>query len=241
MDNFLTETFLLGLNLFEFFILTVASFIILYFIFTSLAFVIFKSDNYVKFQTKAYRPQQIITEVKRSVVTILMFGVLSVPVFYGLQSGFFKIIFEFSILTFLTEVSILFLWNEIHFYAVHRIFHTKWFYKFHASHHFSHVPSPFSAYSFHWSEGLLLGAVLPLIMCFHNFQLFSILVLPILSIVFNVLGHSNIDFFPKKSINSIFSFSKRHSMHHKAPQTNFGFFLPHVDRFMKTNGPDYDT
>ncbi len=240
MDKFFKEAFLLQLNLFEFFFLTVASFLFLYFVFAGLVLNIFKSDNYIKFQTKAYRPQQIWTEIKRSVVTIFMFGILSVPVFYGLQSGFFKVIFEFSLFAFLTEVLVLFFWNEIHFYAVHRVFHTKNLYKFHASHHFSNIPSPFSAYSFHWTEGMLLGAVLPLIMCLHDFQLYSILLLPVLSILFNVLGHSNIDFFPQKSINSIFSFSKRHSMHHKAPQTNFGFFLPYVDRFMKTNGPDYD-
>lgn len=230
---------ILALSRFEFFIATVVSFLFLYFLFTIPAYFFFtKKSFFKKYQTKEFRSQQIPTEIRRSMVSILMFGVLSFIMFEGLHSGFFKIKDQFDWLTFFVEAFSLFLWNEVHFYIIHRTFHFKPFYKYHADHHYSHVPSPFSAYSFHWSEGILLGAVMPVIMCFHDFQIYSLATLPVMSIAMNVLGHSNIDFFPNKSMNSLYSFSKRHSLHHKIPHSNFGFFLPYFDRLFKTTGSD---
>lgn len=234
----LEEKFFL-LNHFEFFALTLLSFFFLYFIFATLAYFVFtQSDIFKKYQTKAFRPNQIQTEIKRSMISIVTFGLLSFVMYEGLHLGFYKIKFEFSGSVFLIEAFALFLWNEIYFYTVHRVFHMKSFYKYHADHHYSHVPSPFSAYSFHWSEGLLLGAVMPIAMCFYDFQLLSLMSLPFMSIIMNVLGHSNVDFFPEKKMGHLLSFSKRHSLHHKIPHSNFGFFLPYLDQFFKTDGSD---
>lgn len=238
MLKLLEEKFFL-LNRFEFFMITIVSFAFLYFGFSIAAYFLFtKKDFFKRYQTKAFRPNQIQTEIKRSLISVLMFGVLSFAMYEGLQRGFYKIIFEFDVVTFLVESFILFLWNEIYFYAVHRAFHIKSLYKYHADHHYSHVPSPFSAYSFHWSEGVLLGAVMPVIMCFHDFQVMSLMSLPVMSILMNVLGHSNVDFFPDKDMGHILSFSKRHSLHHKIPHANFGFFLPYFDQIFKTDGAD---
>ncbi len=225
----------------NFFLMTFIYFIFLYFLFCVPAYYFFtKGTHFSLFQKKPFRSNQIQTEINRSLVSILMFGVLSFPMYQGLKSGFLQIKFEFTPVIFIIETLVLFLWNEIHFYVIHRIFHLKMFYKYHADHHYSHVPSPFSAYSFHWSEGILLGAVMPIAMCVYDFQFFSLMTLPIMSIAMNVLGHSNVDFFPQKAMNSIFSFSKRHSLHHKIPHSNFGFFLPYFDSIFKTGGPDSD-
>ncbi len=238
MLRIIEEKFLL-LNRFEFFAATVISFTFLYFGFSILAYYLFtRKDFFKRYQMKAFRPNQIQTEIKRSMVSILMFGVLSFAMYEGLQRGFYKIKFEFDFVTFILEATTLFIWNEIYFYAVHRAFHIKSLYKYHADHHYSHVPSPFSAYSFHWSEGILLGAVMPVIMCFYDFQVISLMSLPLMSILMNVLGHSNVDFFPEKEMGHILSFSKRHSLHHKIPHSNFGFFLPYFDQILKTDGTD---
>lgn len=235
-----TEEKFFQLGMLDFFLITVLSFIFLYFTFTLIAYSIFTKRNYfLKYQTKGFRPNQIKTEIKRSLVSILMFGVLSFPLHWGLRSGFLKIVFDFNLATFVLEALWLFLWNEIYFYAVHRTFHIKSLYKYHADHHFSHVPSPFSAYSFHWTEGLILGAVMPIMMCFHDFQFLSLMTLPLMSISMNVLGHSNVDFFPKKEMKHWLSFSKRHSLHHKIPHSNFGFLLPYFDQIFKTDGNDH--
>lgn len=223
----------------KFFLITVVYFFFIYFLFTTFTyFYITKNPRFQVYQKKAYRPNQIRTEIKRSLVSILMFGVLSFPMYEGLKSGFFKIHFEFTWYKFIFESFSLFFWNELHFYIVHRTFHLKRFYKWHADHHYSNVPSPFSAYSFHWSEGLLLGAVMPAAMCLYDFEIYSLMSLPITSILLNVLGHSNVDFFPDKPMTSLFSFSKRHSQHHKIPHTNYGFFWPYFDIIFKTTDED---
>ncbi len=241
MLSFLEEH-LFRINRFEFFLLTVVSFLLLYFSFAGFAYLIFTKGNFFKkFQSKPFRSNQLQTEIKRSLISILMFGVLSFPLFEGLHSGLLKIKFEFSWPIFLIEAVVLFLWNEIYFYSLHRIFHLKPLYKFHSDHHFSHVPSPFSAYSFHWTEGLLLGAVMPVVMCFHDFQFLSLMTLPLMSIAMNVLGHSNVDFFPDKSMRHLLSFSKRHSLHHKIPHSNYGFMLPYFDLIFRTGSDDNES
>lgn len=228
---------ILSLGRINFFLITVFSFVILYFLFTIPAYYLFtKGKKFELYQKKDFRPGQIPTEIKRSMVSVLMFGVLSFPMYEGLRLGILNIKFEFLWLTFIWEAIALFLWNEIYFYIVHRTFHFKIFYKYHVDHHYSNVPSPFSAYSFHWSEGILLGAVMPIIMLFHDFQFYSLMTLPVMSIMMNVLGHSNVDFNPDQSMNNLMSFSKRHSQHHKIPHSNYGFFLPYFDIIFKTDG-----
>lgn len=224
-----------NLNHLNLFLLTIVSFTLLYFAFTTAAYyLLVKNPRFQQYQKKAYRPGQIRTEIKRSMVSILMFGILSLFVCEGLRRGVFKVNTELSWTAVSLEALLLFFWNEAHFYVIHRAFHLKRLYKYHADHHYSHVPSPFSAYSFHWSEGFLLGAVMPIAMLFHDFQFMSLMLLPVMSIIMNVMGHSNLDLFPSKPIGSIWSFSKRHSLHHKIPHANFGFFLPHVDRMFGT-------
>ena len=223
------------LSYFDFFALTVVGFLILYFAFATSAYIIFtKSNRFKSFQEKSFRPGQIRTEISRSMVSIFMFAILSIWMRWALKVSIYRFDFDFDLKIFGLELLALFFWNEIYFYIFHRLFHLKAFYKLHAYHHYSTVPSPFSAYSFHWTEGIVLGAVMPVALFLHDFQVYSILLLPVMSIFMNVLGHSNVDFFPEKGINSILSFSKRHSQHHKNPHKNFGFFLPTLDKLMGT-------
>lgn len=232
------QQIVLQLNHWQFFTISFVGFSVLYFSFCSLSYFVFCNKKWSKVQNKEYRPGQIAIEIKRSFMSIFMFSLLAIVLCEGLKSGVYRYNFEFSWITFFIETIVLFFWNEIYFYVFHRLFHLKWIYKYHLDHHYSYVPSPFSAYSFHWSEGLVLGAVMPVVMLFHDFQFYSIMVLPAMSILMNVLGHSNIDFFPQAKQKSILSFSKRHSLHHKIPHSNYGFFLPWFDQLFGTIAKD---
>lgn len=233
------QQLVLSLNHWEFFWVSFIGFSVLYFSFCSLSYYAFCVKNWwPKVQDKPFRPGQIKTEIFRSFLSIFLFSLLAIILCEGLKRGIYKYNFEFNWTTFLTEVVVLFFWNEIYFYVFHRLFHLKALYKYHVDHHYSFVPSPFSAYSFHWSEGIILGAVMPVVMLLHDFQFYSIMILPAMSISMNVLGHSNIDFFPKAEQSSLLSFSKRHSLHHKIPHSNYGFFLPWFDQLFKTVAKD---
>ena len=82
-------------------------------------------------------------------------------------------------------MAVLLVWNDIHFYANHRLLHTRWLRRFHAQHHRSLVTTPFSTYSFHPLEAALLGNVILLPMLLHDFSFAALLSLPVMSLLLN--------------------------------------------------------
>ncbi|MBS1961450.1 MAG: sterol desaturase family protein [Bdellovibrionales bacterium] len=168
------------------------------------------------------------TELFASFRSILVFGGVAVLNVWGVQHGWFGLRFDFAWPRFLAETLALFVWNEVHFFLVHRLLHFAPFYsRFHIDHHRSLVTTPFSSFSFHLVEAVLLGSVMPLAMLVHDFSIWSLFMLPVMSLLMNAAGHSNIHF-------SIFRFSERHADHHRLYVKNYGFFLPWMDRLLGT-------
>ena len=84
-----------SLGYLDFFGLTVVSFLLLYFSFTTIAYKLFVvRHNYKSYQAKDFRPGQIKKEIERSLVSILMFGLLSFWMCWALKNGIYK--FNFS-------------------------------------------------------------------------------------------------------------------------------------------------
>src|SRR5690606_40504614 len=69
------------------------------------------------------------------------------------------------------EILALVAWNDVHFWINHRLLHTRLLRRFHLPHHRSVVTTPFSTYSFHPVEALMLGNVILLPMVLHDFSL----------------------------------------------------------------------
>jgi len=177
-------------------------------------------------QTAALKPGQIKKEVLNSLVSIFIFGWVGVFNQFGVKQGFFHIDFNPSVGRVAIEVLVLFLWNDIHFYLIHRLLHVKTLFRWiHREHHLSSVMTPYSSFSMHWIEAVLLGSVMPIAMFAHTFGVWSLLSLPVMSLVLNALGHSNLVLAP---------FTHRHALHHKEVTGNFGFFLPWFDRWFNT-------
>lgn len=175
-------------------------------------------------------------EITYSLVSIVVFGLLGVLTKLLIDYKIITVIWEVNWLLFPIEIILLFLWNELHFYIIHRLLHTKWLYrKVHVIHHRSIPPTPFSTYSFHYLEALMLGSVMIMAMLMYSFSFLALVLLPIMSILLNVMGHFNYDIFPNKSLEHILSFSRRHSLHHSDVNGNFGFLLPHFDQLLKTH------
>jgi sterol desaturase/sphingolipid hydroxylase (fatty acid hydroxylase superfamily) len=149
------------------------------------------------------------------------------------QLGWANLALSPSPLQILIEISGLILWNEVHFYINHRLLHTPWLKRFHLPHHRSIVTTPWATYSFHPIEAMLLGNVILLPMLVHDFSVIALMSLPIISLIFNNLGHANYDFSPKSQ--SIFhGASRRHHLHHTCFNGNYGFVLPYIDRWLNT-------
>lgn len=185
----------------------------------------------------ALYPGQVKKEIRNSLLSITVFSLQGIFIQQGIRHGWLHISYVVDWYC-LPQMLILFLWNEIHFYVVHRLLHLPWLRKrVHWVHHHSKEPTVFSTYSFHWVEAFLLGTVIFFPMAVYPFQVPALLFLPVMSIVLNTLGHCNYEFFPSTFLHSLFGFSNRHSMHHKKGKGNYGFMLSWFDGMFQTRIP----
>ena len=180
------------------------------------------------------KPAQYTRELANSARSIALFG-SGIVVPWGLvQLGAAGITYDASVSRIAAEVLMLVIWNDLHFYGMHRLLHTRLFKPAHATHHKSIVASPYAAYSMSTAEALLLGSVMPMAMLVHDFSVESLLLLPAWSITINTLAHSNCDLFPWAKNGSILHFVRRHQTHHSRYHCNFGFFFSQLDRWFGT-------
>jgi sterol desaturase/sphingolipid hydroxylase (fatty acid hydroxylase superfamily) len=96
------------------------------------------------------------------------------------------------------------------------------------------VCTPFSTYSFHPVEALMLGNVILLPMVVHDFSFWALAAVPVFSLFFNCVGHSNYDFFTGVSYSHWFAASRRHHLHHAVHNGNYGFQFTFMDRLFRT-------
>lgn len=182
------------------------------------------------------RKGQIAKEIRHSLISIVIFGAYGALTFEAWRYGLVTIEFEASWPRIVTDIAILVVWNEIHFYTMHRLLHTRWLFRnVHRVHHESAVPTTFSTYSFHWIESILLGSVMILAMLVRPFSAAALLALPIISLLLNTIGHWNYDLFAYCA--GMRSASVEHTEHHLRVNGNFGFYMPFFDRWAGTALP----
>ncbi len=183
------------------------------------------------------RPGQLRREIGESSVSIAIFGVGVLVPWWLLRQGWASIAADASGLRIAIEITVLFLWNELHFYANHRLLHTRWLRRFHVDHHRSVTPTPFSTYAFHPVEALMLGSVPIIPMLLHDFSFPALLALPVFSIVLNNLGHGNYEFTRAAPARGPLAASRRHHLHHSVYHGNYGFLLDVFDRLAGSTIP----
>lgn len=184
--------------------------------------------------TKAYNPKNLKSELWSSMQSMLIFGLNGSFMQIAYQQNWIHFGNQWTWLIGLGELLLLLLWNEVHFYFVHRLFHHTSLYPWHFQHHKEPNVSPFAIFSFHWSEALALGSVIPLGLMLYSFHFESILLFVLASMTLNTIGHSGLNFFKNTKVDSFFRFSQRHFDHHKYHSKNYGFLLPWFDQFLKT-------
>lgn len=173
---------------------------------------------------------QLRREVGESLMSIAIFGIGLLLPWWLLQADWARLALDPSCLRVAGEIGVLFLWNEVHFYISHRLLHTRALRRFHASHHHSHVATPFSTYALHPVEALMLGSVPLVPMLLHDFSFVALAMLPVMSIVLNNLGHSNYEFSARAPARGWRAASRRHHLHHACYHGNYGFLLDVFDR-----------
>ena len=180
-------------------------------------------------RTQRLRPGQLREELLLSGLSMLIFAGQAVVLVWLLRKGWLTISWDRPLWHLVWELPALYLWNEVHFFAVHRLLHWQPLYRgVHVWHHRSVVTTPFSAYSFHPVESFLLGAVMPLALVLHSFSAWSLLGLTIMSLLLNVSGH-----LPHERLRPAFGIagahSRYHNRHHREFRTHYAFSLPALD------------
>ncbi len=184
-------------------------------------------------ETRPVKPKQLITELLDSIRSILIFGIGIVIPWAMLKLNISAFPSSVSAVSILSEILVLIIWNDIHFYGMHRLLHYR-FKRSHAVHHLSVTATPFTAYSMSIWEAILLGSVMPIAMLFHDFSFASLAFLPIWSIAINTMAHSNCNLFPNASEHSLLGLVNHHQCHHSHYRGNYSFFFPQLDHWLHT-------
>lgn len=226
------ESAFLALRPHEVALVGIVYFLSIYLFFASVAWCIATLVNR-PIETKKIKPTQIRAEILDSFRSILIFGIGLVVPWAMLSFDLAAFPHAISKTSLLTELFMLIIWNDIHFYTMHRLMHSQ-LKKIHVAHHLSVSATPFTAYSMSIWEAVILGSVMPIAMLFHNFSLLSLTILPIWSIAINTLAHSNCNLFPNASEHSLLGVIKHHQSHHSKYHGNYSFFFTQLDQWFNT-------
>jgi sterol desaturase/sphingolipid hydroxylase (fatty acid hydroxylase superfamily) len=186
----------------------------------------------------AIAPGQLGREIRLSLVSIALFGGWSVASVAAERAGWVSIAWQTNWARVPLELAGLVLWNDLHFFAIHRLLHTRWLFKHvHREHHRALRPTPLSSYAMHPVEAALLGSVMFVVMPVVTLSLGTLLLFPMVSLALNNLGHMSYDLVPARSDWHPLASSRRHALHHSRVAVNYGFLLPVLDRLLGTDRP----
>ncbi len=197
------------------------------------------------------RNKQIIREIRNSTLSVIVFvfcfSVTNqlMEVFYG--GSIFKIYADVAEYGWAYLVFSVVLWTiglDTYFYWTHRFMHLPRFYKFfHRTHHRSHNPTPFTAYSFAPPEAVLVYIFVPVffaIVPMHDTAFISAM---LIQIVRNAMAHCGYELFPRgwaqHPVLGIFATVTHHDLHHEKSNGNYAFYFTFWDRVMGTEHPEY--
>ncbi|WP_261841719.1 sterol desaturase family protein [Aliamphritea ceti] len=180
---------------------------------------------------------QKITEIKNGIISCLIFSLVSL-----LARKLFAGITPESIIQLSIEILLFTIFYETYSYFVHRLLHTKLFIKPHAVHHYSVRTTPWSAYSVHPIEALLISLSAPVFMWIFPVHLCVIFAFHILGVIFTMVIHSNLQINNRIFLSGIFNrYTRYHAAHHSIGNVNFGFVYSLLDSYFNTKLVDKKT
>jgi len=134
--------------------------------------------------------------------------------------------------------------HETYYYWLHRLMHHPRLYKYvHKVHHNSLITSPWTAFSFHPTEGVLEAIALPLIVCVLPLHYGIIVFLLTFMTISSVVNHLDIEIYPAGFAQHWFGKwwigATHHALHHKEFRYNYGLYFTFWDSLMGTESPLY--
>lgn len=193
--------------------------------------------------------KQLAFEIRHTLVTLLVGTGTAVAISLLYANGNTRLTLDATAIGWPTIVATtigLLFFNDAWFYLWHRLLHRPWFFRHvHAVHHKSVDVNPFSSYSFHAAEALLLGGwVLPVILVVP-IHLPMLGVLQGIGLANNVMSHLGYEFLPRWLLRvpllRWLNTSTFHNLHHTSLRGNYGLMFRLWDRWLGTEVPDYET
>ncbi|MGZ3917358.1 MAG: sterol desaturase family protein [Flavisolibacter sp.] len=200
-----------------------------------------------KISGRSYPKKQMKKEIGWSVLTAFLFAVAGAVMLLLWQKGYTRIYAEPSRYPLwwlpLSLATGLFL-HETYYYWIHRWMHRpKVFRWVHKVHHDSHIPSPWTAFSFHPLEGCLQAVFLPALLLVLPMQVYILLIQLTIMSFSSVINHLDVEIYPKgfhrHFLGKWLIGASHHSLHHKQYKCNFGLYFTFWDKWKQTESPFY--
>ncbi len=137
------------------------------------------------------------------------------------------------------------IFNDLWFYSWHRLLHhPKLFRHVHVVHHRSVDVNPFTSYSFHAVEAVILGAWVVPAAVFLPIPMAAVGFLQVFGLANNVMSHLGYEFLPRWILRVPLlrwtNTATFHSLHHTRSRGNFGLHTRLWDRLFGTEIADYE-
>jgi sterol desaturase/sphingolipid hydroxylase (fatty acid hydroxylase superfamily) len=218
-----------------------------YFLIAGALYLVFYQFYRKRFILKKLQPafpqrKQILSEIKYSMSTLIIYAAFGVAVLYAKHYGITRIYDnwrQYGVIYFFLSLPIMILINDAWFYWTHRLLHVPFLYRLaHRVHHQFENPTPWAAFAFHPLEALLQAGILPLIVFTIPCHPIMIFLFILHLFVINILGHLGYETYPKWFLKSRFfrwvNTSTNHNYHHQKFHGNYGFYYTFWDRLMNT-------
>ncbi len=213
-----------------------------------LCYILFRNQFFQhKIQLVFPKNKQVVMETLYSIQTTIIFATIFFLVVIVLRpySNLYDEIADFGLIYYLFTIPVMFVIHDTYFYWMHRLIHHPKLFKYiHLVHHQSTNPTPLAAYSFHFSESILEGMIIPIIAFTLPVHPSAMIFFLLGQFIINVYGHLGFELFPsrfhKTRIGRWINTSVAHNQHHKHFKGNYGLYFLFWDRWMGTLRTDYD-
>jgi len=192
--------------------------------------------------------RQIAREIAYSVGAVLVFGLINALLYgYGIiaHTRLYTDVAQYGWTYFWLSIPLMILVHDAYFYWTHRLMHSRALFRaFHAVHHLSTNPTPWTAYAFHPLEATVQSLGVVLIICVMPSHPLAVLIFQTISTAINVYGHLGYELYPRNWsrhwLGRWINTSVAHNLHHKTARHNYGFYFLFWDRLMGTLEPGYE-
>jgi len=201
-----------------------------------------------KIQQRSQQKKHIIRDIKYSFCTLVVFGLVIVPVFWASEHGYTRIyhpIDKYGWGYYFFSILLMVFIHDTYFYWSHRFLHWKPMFRLvHKTHHLSLNPTVFSIYAFHPFEAFVNVLIIPIVAFTVPHHGSAITIFTLYQLAVNTMGHLGYEFFPKgftrHKITKWSNTATHHNMHHRFVKCNYGLYFNFWDTIMKTNHRLYD-